>query len=63
MKQEDYLKIFENTACKKTYEMAAGVKAVVAAVINHIHDEVIDDCESDEECRQEIVNYSVRIDA
>lgn len=52
MKQEDYVKIFE----------AEGVKGVVKAVIDHIHDDVIDTCESDEECRQEIVNYSVFLD-
>ena len=33
------------------------------AVIDHIHDEIIDSCESAEECRQEVINYSVRIRA
>ncbi len=63
MKQEDYVKIFEDAACKQTYNMEAGVKAVVTAAIDHIHDDVIDYCESDEECRQEIVNYRERVAA
>ena len=61
MRYEDYLKIFEDTACKQTYRMADGVKAVVDAVIDHTHDVVIDGCESDDECRQEIINYSMRL--
>ena len=61
MRYEDYIKIFEDTACKQTYRMADGVKAVVDAVLDHTHDEVIDGCESDFECRQEIINYSVRL--
>ena len=59
MKTEDYIKIFENVALKENYNMKGGVEAVVKAVIDHIHDEVIDACDSDDECRQDIVNYSL----
>ena len=32
MKLEDYVDLFEDTACKKTYKMVEGVQAVVEAV-------------------------------
>jgi len=32
--------------------------AAQKVVVDHIHDVVIDQCESDEECRQEIANFS-----
>jgi hypothetical protein len=38
MKQEDYVKIFEDAACKQTYKMAEGVEAVVAQVKKDIAD-------------------------
>lgn len=60
MSKKNYVKIFEEVACGETYRMSDGVNAVVEAVLDHIHDEVIDGCQSAFECRQEIVNYSVR---
>ena len=32
-----------------------------ADVIDYIHDEIIDGCETAEECKQEIVNYTIRL--
>lgn len=61
MKLDDYVKIFEDAACGQTYDMNGGVKAVLIAALDYTHDTVIDSCESPEECRQEIVNYSVRV--
>ena len=61
MQIDDYVKIFETAACKQTYVMTDGVDAVVKAVIDQIHDMVIDDCETSEECRERIINYSLMI--
>jgi len=36
--------------------------AAKALTTDHIHDVVIDDCETAEECRQEIVSYSIKLD-
>ena len=36
--KRDYVKVFEDTACKQTYKMAEGVEAVVAQVKKDIAD-------------------------
>ncbi len=38
---------------------AQSLKLYVADVVDYIHDEIIDACETAEECRQEIVSYTI----
>jgi uncharacterized coiled-coil DUF342 family protein len=57
---------YRDMVIDKLKEELAELKANIPqglAVIGHIHDEIIDSCESAEECRQEIINYSVTIRA
>ena len=56
------MEIFEKATCRQRYDMVGGVNAVLMAALTHVHDVVIDHCETDEECRQEIINYIERID-